>query len=234
MSKSIKFQDDTFLDSTGIVHNKKLLSEILKYITSDISRTDLNSYTKDFVAGYGHNLTNTPSETLNLGHLISIPRHDVEGYVTQYFSPYTTNDLYMRKCEEGTWGEWIQITNSSTKRQWVYQLPVVTSVSANSWQQIATNLTTDKLPAGKYVALFSASINGHSSGISTLNPYMDGARLDTHTRSSIPLNNALQTSGICTAYLEFTTETTHTVNIHNYSNVAVGPKYAQVRFIRID
>lgn len=75
-------------------------------LTEDINRADLNDYISDFVAGYGHNLTNAPSDTLNLGHLLSIPRHDAEGYVTQYFSPYGTQDLYMRKCEAGVWGSW--------------------------------------------------------------------------------------------------------------------------------
>lgn len=183
---------------------------------------------------------NTPNNSLYYVMTFFYGTKSTETNRTQMAIPYiydksqNKKEIYIRQYINGEWNDWGEIKTSNTKREWVYQLPVVNSVSANSWQQIATNLTTDKLPAGKYEIIFSASINGHSSGISTLNPYMDGGRLDTHTRCSIPLNNALQTSGICFAYAEFTTEATHTVNIHNYSNVGVGPKYAQVRFIRID
>lgn len=118
MSKSIKLQDDTFIDSTGIVHNKTLLSEILESldadaltqvvsgISNDINRADLNDFTSTFIAGYGHNLVNSPLEDTPQGHLISIPRHDAEGFVTQYFTPYPNGDLYTRQCQEGTWGAW--------------------------------------------------------------------------------------------------------------------------------
>lgn len=135
MSKSIKLQDNTFLDSTGIVHNKQLLSDILKYTTRDISRTDLNSYTKDFVAAYGHNLTNTPTSELNLGHLLSIPRHDEEGYVTQYFSPYTTNDTYIRKCDGGTWGNWIKIASEKD----LHNKPKIATLRNGSITSVGSN-----------------------------------------------------------------------------------------------
>lgn len=118
MSKAIKLQDDTFLDSTSIVHKKVLLSEILETlnaddltkviggISTDINRADLNDFTDKLIAGYGHNLTNSPLEDTPQGHLLSIPRHDAEGYVTQLFSPYPKGDLYIRQCVEGTWGAW--------------------------------------------------------------------------------------------------------------------------------
>lgn len=84
------------------INNKQVMTGLAQ----DVNRTDLNDYINEFVAGYGHNLTNAPSDNLNLGHLISIPRHDVEGYATQLFFPYTTEDIYIRKCEAGVWGEW--------------------------------------------------------------------------------------------------------------------------------
>lgn len=85
--------------------------EIMTGLSKDINRTDLNEYTTDIVLGYGHNISNMPTEDLNLGHLISIPRHEQEGFVTQLFSPYTTDDLYIRKCDEGVWGAWKQLTH---------------------------------------------------------------------------------------------------------------------------
>ena len=57
MSKSIKLQDDTFLDSTGIVHNKELLSEVLEDLrkaypigSTYINDTDTNP---SEILGYG-------------------------------------------------------------------------------------------------------------------------------------------------------------------------------------
>ncbi|MBQ2870309.1 hypothetical protein IJE86_01265 [bacterium] len=84
------------------INNKQVMTGIAE----DVNRTDLNNYINDFVAGYGHNLTNAPSNEFNLGHFMSIPRHDAEGYVTQLFSPNSTDDIYIRKCNGGTWGEW--------------------------------------------------------------------------------------------------------------------------------
>lgn len=83
--------------------------QVMTGLAQDVNRTDLNDYINEFVAGYGHNLTNSPVASLNLGHFISIPRHDAEGFVTQLFSPYTTDDLYIRKCEESSWRTWQKI-----------------------------------------------------------------------------------------------------------------------------
>lgn len=96
----------------------------------DVNRTDLDIYTTEFVAGYGHNLTNSPlGGSNNLGHLISVPRFDKEGYVTQLFSPYTTDDLYIRKCDNGVWGTWKKINND------------------NSWTLLSSNTSTVSLTA---------------------------------------------------------------------------------------
>lgn len=83
--------------------------QVFTGLSQDVNRTDLNDYMNDFVAGYGHNLTNAPTSNLNLGHLLSIPRYEKEGFTTQLFSPYTTNDLYIRKCDEGVWGDWVNL-----------------------------------------------------------------------------------------------------------------------------
>lgn len=159
MAKSIKPKDNIFIDSTGIVHNKTLLSEILNGLGSDftdINRTDLNTFTSGIVIGYGHNLTNSPLDSLNQGHLISVPRHDAEGYVTQYFSPYPTNDVYIRKCEAGTWGKWVLITNNYSLAErcvgtWTDGKPLYRK----------TIVGTSKLPAGY------STINHNVSSIGT-------------------------------------------------------------------
>ena len=138
-TKAIKLEDNYLWDSESVIHNGETLKNVINNLSGggtgggtggnvDINRRDLNEFTDTFVASYGHTLTNTPSESLNLGHLLSIPRYDQEGFVTQYFSPYTTNDVYIRKCEDGTWGDWYLITNNySAKEQrvgtWIDGLP---------------------------------------------------------------------------------------------------------------
>jgi len=143
MAKSIKLQDDTYLDTSSIAHDTTPLKDIVDGFTVDISRTDLNSYTDKFIAGYGHNLTNTPSTNLNLGHLVSIPRHDEAGYVTQLFSPYGTTDLYIRKCDGGTWGAWENTNRSkSCIMATIKSNATFSNVGAWSWNQLVLNNVT--------------------------------------------------------------------------------------------
>ncbi|MBQ6546461.1 MAG: hypothetical protein IJL74_00490 [Bacilli bacterium] len=40
MSKSIKLKDDTYIDSTGVVHNRDLLSDILENINNHLNTID--------------------------------------------------------------------------------------------------------------------------------------------------------------------------------------------------
>lgn len=233
MAKSIKLQDDTFLDTSSIVHDTTPLKDIVDGFTVDISRTDLNDYTDKFIAGYGHNLTNTPTTDLNLGHLISIPRHDETGFVTQYFSPYTTTDVYIRKCEDGTWGNWVSITPVEKKRHWLYSLTTATP-SQKAWSLISSNKTTDTIPAGKYMIIYKASFYANANGICTINASLDGERLGIGSRASMPLVTGLTSSAQITYYKEFSTDATHVVNNYVYTNASIGVQNSEVEFIRID
>lgn len=128
--------------------------EVMVGMSKDINRTDLNGYTSDIVLGYGHNLENTPTSKLNLGHLISIPRHDQEGFVKQLFFPYTTNDIYIRGCNDGTWDTWqsigggTQLNTYSTEEEvvgyWINGQPIYRrSFSGNLANYVYTTITKD-------------------------------------------------------------------------------------------
>lgn len=78
MNKSIKFKNNLFLDSTGIVHNKELLSELLK---SDLKSTNGSSYVKKNQNNYVNSLS------LGKGTWIVIGEWRFEGFD---FSSWTT------------------------------------------------------------------------------------------------------------------------------------------------
>lgn len=119
------------------------------------------------------------------------------------------------------------------RRQWDYQLSLKTN-SLNAWSEIATTLTTDVIPAGKYIILYSATYNGTGNGYATINPALDGTRLLDFTRASLPVVKGLFTSAQSTVYQEFKTDSTHTVNIYIYSTGSGSASGCRVRFIRID
>lgn len=85
--------------------------QLMQGKAEDINNADLDEYKNEFVAGYGYDLQNTPND-VGVGHMMSIPRHDLEGYTTQLFSPYGTDNLYLRKCDGGTWSKWSNLSLS--------------------------------------------------------------------------------------------------------------------------
>ena len=119
------------------------------------------------------------------------------------------------------------------RRQWEYQLTTKSS-STNAWSEIANTFTTDVIPAGKYMIQFIASYVGTANGMATINPVLDGTRLSDITRSTVPIVHNLYSTAQSTIYIEFTTDSTHKVNIQIYSNASGSASSARVIFIRID
>lgn len=119
------------------------------------------------------------------------------------------------------------------RRHWDYALSIKTN-SLNAWSELANTLTTDVIPAGKYIILYTATYNGTGAGYATINPALDGTRLLDFTRASIPIVKGLYTSAQSVVYQEFTTDSTHTVNIYIYSTGSGSASNCRVRFIRID
>lgn len=68
MSKSIKFKNDTYLDSTGVVHNKELLSGVLSNILDRITIALLWSYTGET---WGDGLANCDISNYNFVLIIT-------------------------------------------------------------------------------------------------------------------------------------------------------------------
>ena len=188
--------------------------QVMTGLAQDVNRTDLNEYTSEFVAGYGHNLTNAPSDSLNLGHFMSIPRHDAEGFVTQLFSPYTTDDLYIRKCNEGAWGNWKSIADMIYPVGSIYMSVNSTNPSTlfgGTWEQLkdrfllgagstysngatggsATHkLTVDEMPSHKHTGIEYDNGNSVSLSESGSTGYnVSWAKTGNSTRSDLQTNS---------------------------------------------
>lgn len=85
------------------------ICEKVKNIDIDITNSNLNDKIGGFIAGYGNDITNAPATSgyfINISHVWSSLRNT---YNKQFFVPRTTNELYMRTQENGTWSNWTKI-----------------------------------------------------------------------------------------------------------------------------
>lgn len=96
MSKSIKFKNNTYLDSSGIVHNKKLLNEILE---DHIPKT---IYTGNLHGGESVVLEN-PMRFLDIYFRINFSNADI-------FGKYTIDTI----LDEPTYGSCIMMASDET------------------------------------------------------------------------------------------------------------------------
>lgn len=71
---------------------------------------DLNTLTNKIYIGYGHTLTNAPYGSA--GFLINIPNPNNAAYARQIFTHYSTNTIYTRSLNNGTWLDWEIVNNS--------------------------------------------------------------------------------------------------------------------------
>lgn len=74
-------------------------------IVYDVNLNDID-YT---YLGYVVNATNTPLSGSQTGFLISLARSNNLNYRKQIYSPFWSNDLYVRTLNE-TWTNWSKIT----------------------------------------------------------------------------------------------------------------------------
>ena len=107
------------------------------------------------------------------------------------------------------------------------------TLTTGSWQAIMVDKVTDIIPSGKYLILFKNAIVGGGDGMTTFNPYLDGARTHKLTRQTIPLGNTLTCSTTCIVYQEFEESTTHTINMYQYADVSTRNPETTVEFIKV-
>ena len=105
MSKSLKFKNNNYLDSTGIVHNRALLSAVLEKMVSNedaIKSVDIDTINKTCY-NYCNQCINTPTSTN--GYLFTHRYRD--DYIYQ---KYTTiyGASYERVKNAGVWRSWIK------------------------------------------------------------------------------------------------------------------------------
>lgn len=108
MSKSIRLKNDTYLDSTGIVHNKMLLSEILlgNWVANldELNTSGIYWFNPDTQGTH-------PNETNRYGQLISLVNNNRcgEGFSMKTQIAVTTwaNGMYIRtNTNETNWTAW--------------------------------------------------------------------------------------------------------------------------------
>lgn len=127
--------------------------------------------------------------------------------------------------------------DDATRRVWSYSPAFKTDPTPNMWSLISNTVYTDKIPKGKYLILYRATVGAGdysgSTGISTITGGLDGVRLDNTTRNSVPLVNGLLSTGQALYYAEFTEEKTHTLDVYSYANITVGIGGVIIDVIRI-
>ena len=112
MAKAIKLKNNTYLDSSGITHNRKILQNILSNLMGkSVSNTDYNNMTTTGIYYMGVNCTNSPNGSSYI-YLFVISKEN-EGDLVQLAIPVVEKKIYIRsKAYSGsvaTWSEWIPI-----------------------------------------------------------------------------------------------------------------------------
>lgn len=105
MSRSLKFKNNNYLDSTGIVHNKTLLSVLLEKVVFNedvLKNVDINTINKTCY-NYCNECTNIP--TIVNGYLFTHRYRD--DYIYQKYTTIYGNS-YERVKNAGVWENWIK------------------------------------------------------------------------------------------------------------------------------
>lgn len=116
MSKSFKFKNDNYLDSSGIVHNKQKLNEILYSFSKAYyggKTLNANDFIKSgiYVFDTNNTISNRPPKVAdNLEFLVVLETHSTYNTVQIWFN--FTGALYFRLKYWGTWSEWKKINIS--------------------------------------------------------------------------------------------------------------------------
>lgn len=95
--------------------------------------------------------------------------------------------------------------------------PIGTSYAVNGWRTMASNYTTEVIPAGTYLIIFKFTVSSGQpgQGLTTTRAVIDGSEISPIARISIPTGGATM-SGMIVAPVTFSTNTTHTLNGHTY------------------
>ena len=130
MSKSIKFKNSIYLDSTSIVNGTTSLNNELSSMKTDTgtrikhfdnatTNTNLNTYTTTGIYQLGQSYSNAPVSGTIYGTLVVLTsrRHawtasDQSNWIWHLL--FTGYNLYMRQSSNSnTWGSWVQISSGS-------------------------------------------------------------------------------------------------------------------------
>lgn len=74
--------------------------------------------------GVQHN----PAGTNNYGYINVTTHSTTDGYCVQFYVPFNSDQLYMRRCDSNRWSEWVRIVTTSANTDWK------TANLQNGWQ----------------------------------------------------------------------------------------------------
>lgn len=99
--------------------------------------------------GVQHN----PTGVNNYGYVTVTTHSSDSGYCVQFYVPFNSDQLYMRRCDTNRWGEWIQVVTTGSDTGWK------TANLLNSWRHYQEYGSVQ----------FSKSIDGivHFKGVAT-------------------------------------------------------------------
>ena len=160
---------------------------VLKELIDDINLTDgsilnnenLNTLADRVYIGYGHTLTNAPYGSA--GFLLNIPNPNNTSYARQIFTHYSTNTIYTRSLNNGTWLDWEEVNGKhiltaklnsdiTATTDGATKIPVVSSNS------VGTKLTIEnggiKIGTGVSKVLVNAQVYYTLSGATAKNMFV--------------------------------------------------------------
>lgn len=81
------------------------------------------------VGGYhAFSVQNNPDGTNNYGYVNVITHSSDNGYCVQFYVPFNSDQLYMRRCDKNRWGDWIRVVTTGAETGWK------TASLQNGWQ----------------------------------------------------------------------------------------------------
>ena len=177
---------------TGISVSGGTISNVF----NTLANPDLDEITYNY-QGHGYGCTNAPTGESGNGQICVIARPQGD-YVTQLYFPFNSTRIYIRKRNNGTWGDWVILANG--------YLPgdsITNSNSANNFLIVIGYLRTATsisftIPLGKPVG---ASVTGVSFSSLTINVRNSSGNtivnnIDVANNSNYTISAKLSASGI--------------------------------------
>lgn len=174
------------VDIENLSNNVPDVNDLLSKATADISDENLNTWIGEIFVGYGNGCINKPSGAGN-GYFINIPHCTAQYaslYNKQYWIERTTNRIWTRMQENGTFSDWVmiggnesvtgsaKITNETFNGKPVYCKTINTgNLPNNTVKEISSGLTPSQIT----VVRIAGVVYGDGDSLPIPNPHPTAA-----------------------------------------------------------